>query len=139
MFFRFLMRKILIISVCILLLFLISCNNAPTQTQNAPIQTQEKETDVIETLSMSCNGPAGESFYLFDGAESFDIIRTQKLSCKKPVEILERKCIQNLGSYEGDTYEMDKVKQGGLIGWAQRKDLTCKNMYCDVAPDSICK
>lgn len=100
--------------------------------------SEEPKSDVIETLKFPCNGRAGESFYLFTEMESYEIIRPIQISCKKPVEILERDCIQNIGSYEGDIYEMNKVRQGNLVGWAQRSDLTCPDMYCNVAPDSIC-
>jgi len=100
-------------------------------------QTEPQETEVIEKLTISCDGPAGESFYLFLEKDSFDIT-SEQISCRAEIEILERTCVQNLGSFDGDEIEMDKVRQGNLIGWAQRKDLTCTDIFCNIAPDSIC-
>ena len=109
------------------------------QEPKEEINLQENEYEVLETLTISCDGPAGSSFYLLTGAESFDIIQTKKLTCTNPVQVLERVCVQNEGSYKGDLFEMDKVKQSDLIGWAQRKDLVCKDLYCENAKDSICE
>ena len=92
------------------------------------------EEEVLETLTISCDGPAGESFPLFKGAESYEIT-SRKITCKKPIEVLERTCVLDIDSY---TLEIDKVRQGDLVGWAMRKDLKCKSIYCDSALDSIC-
>lgn len=105
-----------------------------TNTQIAKQNTGGSSEEVLETLIISCDGPAGESFPLFKGAESYDIT-SGKITCKKPVEILKRTCVVDVGEY---TLEMDKVKQGGLVGWAMRKDLKCNSIYCDSALDSIC-
>ena len=126
----------LIFLVVIHLLSVSGCE--PQQTAQKNLSKNVKQQSIIQTLKIPCDGPAGSSFYLFKEMDSFDIIRTSKIQCYKSVQILERKCIQNEGSYKGDLIEMNKVKQGLLVGWAQRKDLTCTDIYCDYAPDSIC-
>lgn len=95
------------------------------------------KSDVIETLTISCDGPRGESFYLLTTRDGYDIT-AKKITCEKGVEVLERTCIPNAGSPKGDEIEMDRVRQENLEGWAQRKDLTCKDIGCNIAPDSIC-
>ena len=157
------MKKAVLLSIFIISIFMISCappsesvpkeagstetcspplleyeeGNCCTDTNNNNICDTDESQEVREKLRFPCDGRAGESFYLFTEIDGYDITTT-KISCRKDVEILERKCIQNEGSYAGDMIEMNKVKQGNLVGWAQRSDLTCKDMYCNRAPDSIC-
>ena len=131
------MRRLL--CVILVLAFLVAC----AQTQELqPVKREiitpepEEKLDVIEKLVIPCPGRAGTSFYLLTGPNSFDIIKTAKVRCGKEVEVLERVC--SMPEFDGTTTEMDKIRQGNLVGWAQRRDLTCPDMYCYGAPDTIC-
>lgn len=132
------MRHKIITAIGIILLLFIFIGILTPSDESDKSNNQNKGYQVIEKLKISCDGPAGESFYLLTSPTSFDIINTGKITCEQEVEVLERLCVQNEGSYEGDMIEMDKIKQGNLIGWAMRKDLTCQDMYCNYALDSIC-
>ena len=98
-------------------------------------ETESPVNDDVETLKFPCNGRAGSSFYLFSDPEGWEP-SSKKIYCNKDLQVLERKCFDEWGA--PGQYEMNKVKQGDLIGWAQRSDLTCPNVMCDVAPDTIC-
>jgi len=111
-----------------------SPNTESNQKSSSSSNLLNTNEEALEILIISCNGPAGENFPLFKEAESYDIT-SKKITCKNPVEILERTCVSDIDSY---TLEMDKVRQGDLVGWAMRKDLKCESIYCDSAPDSIC-
>lgn len=140
------MKKI-ILSAVIVLLILSGCNSKQTKLcpggvtvsidENCPTlsKTLQTEEDYI-TIKIPCDGPGGSSFYLLKEKDSYDI--GTKINCGSVVEILERTCVQNDGSYEGDMLEMDKVRYAQNIGWVQRTVLTCHKQDCDYAPDTIC-
>lgn len=141
------MKKIIILGLFVILLILSGCSNEQTKLcpggitisidENCPIpsKTIQIEED-YETIKIPCDGPGGSSFYLLKEKNSYDI--GPKISCGSVVEVLERACVQNDGSYEGDMLELDKIKYAQIEGWVPRSYLTCKNIDCDYAPDSVC-